>query len=226
LTDTTQFAFAGDSTETFLFHYLQNGGSLDPREHPALDAAIMQATLDYIQRARANGNLNENTAVMKSAREVMPLVVTGQTDMAQVRARDFLLEKSRLPNMVTAPIPTRDGGTSALVSGWSFVILTDDPVKQKAAATYLTWLIDPTRFGEWSNAARLVPAGTSAFAQAVEAGEYSDVMWRLLSLATVAPSFEEQNPFAAAWHDAVAAVLDGRLAPDDAAFRAAQAITQ
>jgi ABC-type glycerol-3-phosphate transport system substrate-binding protein len=226
LTETTQFAFAADSTETFLFHYLQNGGSLDPHEHPALDAEVMQATLDYFQRARANGNLNESTSVMDSASKVMPLVVTGQTDMAQVRARDFLAERYRLPNMVAASIPSRDGSASSLVSGWSFVILSDNPAKQSAAARYLEWMIDPARLGEWSSAARLVPAGTGAFAQAVEPGEYSDTMWDLLNHAIVSPSFVQQVPYAEAWHDAVSAVLDGRLAPDDAAFRALQAITQ
>jgi ABC-type glycerol-3-phosphate transport system substrate-binding protein len=226
LTDTTPFAFAADSTETFLFHYLQNGGSLDPQKHPSLDAGVMQAILDFLQRARANGNLNETTAVMKSAREVMPLVTSGQTDMAQVRARDFLVERSRLPNMVTASIPTRDGSANSLVSGWTFVILTDDPVKQNAAAEYLEWMIDPAHFGEWTTAARLVPAGMSAFAQAIEPGAYSDTMWLLLSRAMVAPGFLEQEPYAKAWHDAVTAVLNGQLAPDDAAFRAVKTITQ
>lgn len=226
LTDTTQFAFAADSAETFLFHYIENGGSLNPKDHPALDASVMQAILEYYQRARANGNLNESTAVMKSAREVMPLFVTGQATMAQVRARDFLIERNRIPNALAAPIPTRDGRATALVSSWSFVILTKDAPKQGAAATYLAWMIDPARMGAWANAARFIPAGKSAFAQSIESAEYANVLWNLFSDALAAPSFTQQAPYADAWHDAVEAVLNGQLAPDDAAFRAVQAITQ
>lgn len=226
LSDTAQLAFAADSTEAFLFHYLQNGGSLDPREHPALDASVMQAILDYYQRARANGNLNENTAVMKSARDVLPLFVSGQTPMAQVRARDFLIERSRLPDAQVAAIPSRDGSQAALVSSWSFVVLADDSGEQRAATDYLIWLIDPTRLGEWSNAARLLPASTSAFAQSLEESAYADVVWGLLQNALVAPSFALQAPYAEAWHHAITAVMNGELAPDDAAFRAVQAITQ
>jgi ABC-type glycerol-3-phosphate transport system substrate-binding protein len=226
LTDTTQFAFAADSTETFLFHYLENGGSLDPRDHPAQDAAVMQAILDYYQRARVNGNLNENTAVMKSAREVMPLFVSGQTPMAQVRARDFLLERERIPNGLAASIPTRDGRTTTLASSWSFVILSNDQAVHNAATEYLAWMIDPVRLGEWANAARMIPAGKSAFAQAIQAPEYADLLWTLFQDALVAPSFAQQMPYAEAWHNAVTAVLNGQLAPDDAAFRAVQAITQ
>lgn len=226
LADKTQFAFAADSTEAFLLHYMENGGSLDPTLHPALDASVMQAVLDYYQRARANGNLNENTAVMKSARDVMPLFVTGQTPMAQVRARDFLIERSRLPNAVAAPIPTRDGRATALVSGWSFVVITNDPARQNAAVQYLTWLIDPARLGEWANAARLIPAGKSAFAQAMDSSAYAEVLWNLLQDPLVAPSFSQQAPYADAWHTATQAVLNGQLAPDDAAFRAVQTITQ
>ncbi len=226
LANKTSFAFAADSTETFLFHYVENGGSLDPTAHPALDANVMQAILDYYQRARANGTLNETTAAMKSAREVMPLFVTGQAPMAQVRARDFLLERQRLPNALAAPIPTRDGRATTLASSWSFVIITNDTARQNAAAQYLVWMIDPARMGEWSNAARLLPASKSAFAQSTESDGYADVMWQLFSDALVAPSFSQQAPYATAWHDAVQAVLTGQLAPEDAAFRALQAITQ
>lgn len=226
LSDTKQFAFAADSTEAFLFQYLQNGGSVDPREPSALGSGIMQAILDYYQRVRANGNLNETTAVMKSAREVMPLFVSGQAPMAQVRARDFLIERENLPNARAAAIPTRDGSEAALVSGWSYVVISDDPPRQRAAGEYLAWMIDPGRMAEWSGAARLLPASTSAFAQSQEPPEYADVLWGLLEHAIVAPGFSQQAPFADAWHAAVTAVMNGQLAPDDAAVRAVQAILQ
>ncbi len=226
LTSTAQFAFAADSTEAFLFQYLENGGSLDPYAHPVSDTSAMQVVLDYYQRARANGNLNENTAMLKSAREVMPLFLTGQTPMAQVRARDFLIERARLPNALAAPIPTRDGRATALVSGWSFIIVTDDAARQNASAAYLAWLIDPARLAAWTRAADMLPAGKSAFAQALTTPQYAEILWALLQDALVAPSFSQQTAYANAWHSAVQAVFSGQLSPDDAAFRAAQAITQ
>ncbi len=226
LAEKNQFAFAADSTESFLLHYLENGGSLATVDHPASDASVMQTILDYYQRSRANGTLNENAAAMQSAREVMPLFVSGQTPLAQVRARDFLSEKNRLPNALAAPIPTRDGRATTLVSSWTFVIITNDAAKQTAAANYLLWLIDPRRLGEWANAARLIPASKSAFAQGMEQGAYADVLWSLLQNAIVAPDFSKQSVFANAWHAAVQAVLNGQLAPEDAAFRAVQSITQ
>jgi ABC-type glycerol-3-phosphate transport system substrate-binding protein len=226
LTTTTQFAFAAESGEAFLFQYLENGGSLTPREHTALDASVMKSILDYYQRARANGNLNESTSLMKSAREVMPLFTSEQTPLAQVRARDYLLERNRLPNALAAPIPTRDGRATALVTGWSFVILAKDAHKQNAAIQYLAWLNDPARLGEWSNAARMIPASKGAFAHAIESPAYADMLWQLLQTAMVAPSLKQQAPYLEAWHQAVTAVLNGQLSPDDAAFSAAQAIAQ
>jgi ABC-type glycerol-3-phosphate transport system substrate-binding protein len=80
--------------------------------------------------------------------------------------------------------------------------------------------------GEWSAAARLVPASKSAFADAIDSPEYADVLWSLLNDALVAPTFSQQLPYAEAWHEAVEAVLSGLMTPDDAAFRAIQAITQ
>lgn len=226
LTNTTSFAFATNSTESFLFQYMENGGSLEPAAQHTSDASVMQSILDYYQRARSNGILNENTAGMKSAREVMPLFVAGQVPMAQVRAHDFLVERARLPNALAAPIPTRDGRAATLVSSWSFVVLTHDGNKQRAATDYLSWLIDPARMGEWADAAKMIPAGKGAFAQSINSPSYAEIVWNLMQNGLVEPSFTEQAPYASAWQDAVQAVLDGQLSPDDAAFRAVQAITQ
>lgn len=226
LSGTSQIAFAADSTEGFMFQYLENGGSLNPTEHPTTDTGVMQAILDYYQRARASGKLNESASGIKSAREVMALLLSGQAPMAQVRARDFLAERSRLPNALAAPIPTRDGRATALASSWSFVVLDGDAGKRNAALEYLSWMLDPARMGEWAGAARLVPASKSAFAQAMDPAEYAEVMWTLMEDALVAPDFSKQAPYAEAWHAAVTGVLSGQLTPDDAAFRAVQAITQ
>ncbi len=225
LKDPSLFAFAADSTDTFLLHYLHDGGSLGG-QLSARDAEIMQDILTYYRRARANGNMNATTAVMKSARDVMPLFVAGQAPLGQVRARDYLVERARIPAPRAAPVPTRDGTPAALVSSWSYVILTSDPARQRAAAEYLKWISDPTRMAEWASAARLVPAGQGAFAQAIVPEDYADMLRGLLTEGIVAPSFAEQAPFAEAWHTAIQAVLNGVLSPDDAAFRAIQTITQ
>lgn len=226
LSETTRFAFAADSTEAFLFNYMQNGGSLDPFKQPAHDTGVMQSILDFYRAVRGNGNLDASAAAMESAQEVMPLFVSGQAPVALVRARDYLVEREALPDARAAAIPTRDGNEAALVSGWSYVILTDDPARHRAASEYLAWLIEPARLAEWTRAARVLPASSSAFAQASDDSEYADLIWRLMNNALVAPSFAQQAPYAEAWHTAVPAVLNGQLAPDDAAFRAAQAITK
>lgn len=226
LTTTLSFAFAADSTDTFLLHYLHDGGSLDPTEHPASDSGVMQNILDYYQRARSNGNLSEATIGMNSGREVLPLFVSGQVPMAAVRARDFLSEKEHLTDAAAASIPTRDGQPAALASGWTYVILTKDPERRQAAADFLQWLDDPGFLAQWTQSAFLVPAGKTAFAQAVTPPDYAATLQNLLEHAIVAPGFPAQKPYAAAWHDAVQAVLNGQLTPDDAAFRALSSITQ
>ena len=226
LTTSASFAFAADSTDSFLLQYLHDGGSLDPQAHPAADSGVMQNVLDFYQRARANGNLSEATVGMTSAREVMSLFISGQAPMAQVRARDFLSERARLPNAAASAIPTRDGQPAALVSGWTYVILTPNAARRSAAADFLTWLNEPAFLAGWTQAANLVPASKSAFAQSVKPASYAATLGDLLEHAIVAPGFAVQKSYAAAWHVAVQAVLNGQLTPDDAAFRALQSITQ
>lgn len=226
LTTTTAFSFAADSAESFMLHYLHDGGSLNPEEYPATDVAVMQNILEYYQRARANGNLSEATVGMKSAREVLPLFLAGQTPMAQLRARDFLTERARLSNAAASSIPTRDGEPAALVSGWTYVILTPDPMRQRAAADFLLWLNEPAFLAEWTRAANFAPASKSAFAQSVQPQAYAETLQNLLEHGIVAPGFQVQAPYAAAWHAAIQAVLNGQLTPGDAAYRALTGLTQ
>jgi len=226
LTTTTSFAFAADDSDTFLLHYLHDGGSLNPREQSALDSSVMQNILEYYQRARANGNLSEATVGMQSAREVMPLFVAGQAPLAQVWARDFLIERARLPNAAAAAIPTRDGQPAAVVSGWTYVILTPDPARQRVAADYLMWLSEPAFLAKWARAAQWIPASSSAFAQAMTPAAYADTLRVLMEHAIIAPSFDAQRPYADAWRQAAQAVLNGQLTPADAAYRALTGILQ
>ena len=225
LTTTTAFAFAADSTDTFLLHYMHDGGVIARGKNSATDAGVMQNVLDFFQRARANGNLSQTVAAMQSAREIMPLFASSQVPMAQVRARDFLNERARLPNAAAAPVPSRDGSTAALASGWTYVILTRDSQRERAAQEYLQWIDEPAFLGEWAQAARLIPASSSAFAQAFASDAYADTLRAILNAAQVSPGFDAQQPYATAWHAAVQAVLNGQLSPEDAAFRALQTIS-
>lgn len=223
LTTTTPFAFAADSTDTFLLHYLHDGGTFSGS---ASDTGVMQNILDYYQRARGNGNLSEASASMKSAREIMPLFVSGQVPMAQVRARDFLAERPRVPNAAVASVPTLDGQPAAVASGWSFVILTPNPVRRRVAEEYLQWLDDADFMGEWAQAARMLPASKSAFDASGLSEADAQALRQVLERAMTAPSFQIQSPYGDVWHAAVQAVLSGQLSPEDAAFRALQSITQ
>lgn len=225
LTSKNSFAFPADSANTFMFQYLENGGGL-ASEHPASDINATQSILDYYQRARANGNLNDTTAVLKSASEALPFFAKGQAPMAQVDARDFLMARQDLPNAAAAPIPTRDGRATSLVASWSFVILTEDAPRQGAALDYLQWLDEPAHLAEWAHAAQMIPARKSAFAQAIAPQTYADFLWSILENGIVAPDLDKQAPYADAWHNAVQAVLNGQLSPEDAAFRAIQTLSQ
>ncbi len=193
--------------------------------HPATHG-VMQNILEYYQRARANGNLSEATVGMQSAREVMPLFVAGQAPLAQVWARDFLIERARLPNAAAAAIPTRDGQPAAVVSGWTYVILTSDPARQRVAADYLMWLSEPAFLAKWTRAAQWIPASSSAFTQAMTPAAYVDTLRVLMEHAIIAPSFDAQRPYADAWRQAAQAVLNGQLTPADAAYRALTGILQ
>lgn len=220
------FLFAVSDTEVFLFHYLENGGTLSPRTQPALDVSVMATVLSYYSKLKSAKLLPDAALGLKTTDEVWQPFSLAQAPLAQVRAKDYLSETTHGGNSGVAAIPTRDGRATTLAHSWSYVVLAIEPRRHAAAVQLMEWLNDPARIGEWANALRIIPARKSAFPNAIQPGPFADLMVAILDDAIVSPTFDEQAPYLAAWQDAIQTVLRGELAPADAAARAAQAISQ
>ena len=226
ITGKQPFLFAVGDTDVFLFHYLENGGTLSPRTQPSLDVSVMTTVLAYYSKLKSAKLLPDAALGLKSTDEVWQPFSLAQAPLAQVRGKDYLSETTHASNSGVAAIPTRDGRATTLAHSWSYVVLASEPGRHAAAVQLLEWLNDPVRIGEWANVLHVVPARKSAFPNAIQPGPFGDLMVAILDDAIVSPTFDEQAPYLAAWQDAIQTVLRGEFAPADAAARAAQAISQ
>jgi ABC-type glycerol-3-phosphate transport system substrate-binding protein len=220
------FAFPADDDDAFLFQYLENKGRIaDSRQPAPLNVSVTTSVLTFFQRARTANLVPDSVLAVKTVHDVWPLFAEGQVPLAQVEASDYIAGHDHVPNASFAPLPTQDGVTTTLVSGWNYAIITQEPRRHAAAAAFLSWIDEPSRLAEWASVAQVVPARRSAFAISVGPREYGDFLLNLLDGADVAPTFADRAAYAGSWTSALQAVLRGQATPGEAALKAAQALS-
>jgi ABC-type glycerol-3-phosphate transport system substrate-binding protein len=227
LTGSEAFLFPADGDDGFLLQYLSLGGRVvDEGGQPVLDVPETAQVLDFYLRARNAGLISDAALGLKTVGDVWPIYAAGQAAMAQVSGRQYFTEREKLTQGAYAAVPTREGQSATLATGWVYAVVTRDPARHTAAVEFLRWLHSPDNLGRWAATARQFPASRSAFAIAVEPAGYADFARDLLDHAYAMPADEQIARSSRAWRLAVAAVLKGQATPNEAALEAAKAVKE
>ncbi|MBI4790428.1 MAG: extracellular solute-binding protein [Chloroflexi bacterium] len=211
----------GDSA--FLLQYLALGATLtDAANKTAIDSNAAAQTFAFFKRARDLGLLPDSALNLKTADDAWPAFAAGQVAMAQISAARFMTERAKAPNAVYASMPTREGKSAALATGWAFVVITSDATRQQAAARFMQWITVGERLAPWLRATHLLPASRASIVLAVEPADYANFLRDQLEHATSLPPTSSYTRQADAWRSAIAAVWKGQLTPEEAARNAAK----
>lgn len=225
ISNSATFLFPTDGEDGFLAQYLALGGALqDVNANPTLNADATIQVLTFYRRARDANAIPDSALAIKTVDEAWSLFAAGQGAMAQVSASQFLAERDKVPNANFAPLPTRDGQVTTLAYAWTYAMVTTDPARQRATVEFLQWLTASPRLAEWANAARKIPARRTAFASALDAGDYADFLRTLFEHANVQPTASQLARVSPAFRTAVLSVLRGQGTPIEAANRAVNSI--
>jgi ABC-type glycerol-3-phosphate transport system substrate-binding protein len=190
----------------------------DPPTPFVPDAMATTQVLNFFKRARDQNLLPENAISLKTADEVWSSFAAGQAPLAQVSASRYLADRDKIPNTQFALVPTRDGKTATLASGWAFAVITNDPARQAAIARFVPWFIQGERLAPWLRAAHHLPTSRATIPLAVEPAEYAAFLREAMERATFVSLASPRNAkVATAWRAAIAAVWKGQLTPEDAA---------
>ncbi len=212
----------GDSA--FLLQYFAVSGSVtDASNHPALDISATAQVLSFFKRAHDLGLVPENAVNVKTGDEVWTNFAAGQASMAQVSASRFIAERSKVPSALYAPVPTREGKATTIATGWAFALVTNEPVRQAAAARLMQWIVQGDRLAPWLRAARLLPTTRATVPLAVDPPDYAAFIREQLEGAVPMPPTATDGGSLETWRSAIAAVWKGQSTPEEAARNAAGA---
>lgn len=184
---------------------------------PPLDWASTTLVFTFFKRARDAGLLSDATIGLKTVDETWALFVAGQAPMAQVSATRYLSERYQYPDVRFASLPTRDGKTVSVATGWAFAIITQDPVRQLAAAQLIRWLVGTEQLVAWSRAAQRLPSTRIALLLAVEPFDYAAFLREQMDRAVYLPRTPAYIKVSEAWRTALANLWRGQTTPEEAA---------
>ncbi len=186
-----------------------------------LDQTATAQTLSFIKRAHDQALLPEIAIGLKNVDEAWTSFVAGQAAMAQVSASRYLSERDKYPNVLYAPVPTRDGKTLTLASGWAFGMVTNDPTRQNAAARFIQWMVQSDHLAPWLRVTHRLPANRATLALTIDSPEYATFLRDELEHAVRVPTTPASSKITDAWRIALSAVWKGQATPEDAARTAA-----
>jgi multiple sugar transport system substrate-binding protein len=206
-----------DVQHAFIAQYLSAGGTLDPKTRRlALQEQPLLRVLNFYRDASEAGLLPKSILNVTSLDHVWNVYTQEGMAMANVSARRYLANRDVLPNTSFAPAPGWSSPVLPLAEGWAVVITTADPLRQRAAADLIVWLLTAERAGALVQAAGWLPTSPKALAT-WGANPYFEFLDGQLTSAVAHPLGSEYTQTAARLQKAVTAVLKGAASPAEAA---------
>jgi len=204
--------------DAFVLQYLALVSPSDGTLPPPTDANTLAQILSFFKRAHDLNLLPDAVINLKSVEEDWPPFAAGQIALAQVSASRYLTERDKAPNAGFAIVPTRDGKTATVTTGWAFALVTMEPPRQAAATRFMQWLVQGERLAPWLRAAKRLPATRATMTLAVDPPEYALFLRDLMERAAYwSPASPRDAKIAQAWRAAIAAVWKGNSTPEEAA---------
>lgn len=208
---------ADEAVNRFLLsQYLAAGGDLVNEEGtPSLNIDIVEEILNFYAMALDaelfNPSLSYENSTSISYREQIP---RNPTLIAFVNSRTFMIDRPRrLADYAVAPLPTLNGAPFTLVDGWLWVLLTEDPLKQAQARSFMIEMMRPDTLYQIASLLNLLPSQQGALRYADD--PYVTEMQTLMSSLYYIPPDIQVNRAAAALQEAFKEVLRG-VSPEEA----------
>jgi ABC-type glycerol-3-phosphate transport system substrate-binding protein len=224
------YTFAAGGTgglvnDSFLIQYLAQGGSFfDEEGKPALELSPVQRVLRMYDALRTWDVSPARVLELSNLEDCWAAYTEGNIAVSHISSWRYLTSRSVMQDTTFAPLPTETGITATMSRGWAFVIVTESPERQEAAARLIEWLMAPQNLSEWSEASNHLPTRRSALRLVDWPDDYVEFLENELQSAFYRPSTPGFDELARALQVAVEGVLSGERTPRQAATQAVESL--
>ena len=215
---------SGGIGDVFLLQYLAAGGSLLEDGTLSLNADALHDTLAFYEQGVRTGTISSSVLDYNSAIVYQDQLADGVIDAGLVTSTGYLDLLASGVDLQPAPIPTVSGQPVTVLSGWMWVLVTNDANRQALVADFLSWMLDAERQGQYTHAVHLLPSQRTALRQWDETG-YVEFLSGLLTNARLPLPEGAGGTVSRALQNALTAVLSGQATADEATAAVVQQLT-
>jgi len=203
--------------DAFLIQYMAQGGQLvDEEGRPALQSSAVQRVLRFYDAVRKYDVSPMRVLEITNLEESWGAYAEGNIAVSHISSWRYLTSRSLMQNTSFAGVATETADIATMSRGWAFIIITESPHRQAAAARLIEWLMVPQNLAAWSREASHIPTRASALRLTRWSRDYVDFLESQLQNAYYRPSTPEFESTARALQGAVEAVLTGARTPRQA----------
>jgi ABC-type glycerol-3-phosphate transport system substrate-binding protein len=211
--------------------YLAEGGTLqDEQGRPILDEAILTRVTNYDQQASQAGVMPYWLTQYSTDAQVWDSFLSSTYPAAITWSSSYLNHlqagsQSSSNDLAAAPIPTLDGSSFNLASGWCWALAGQNAESKSMAVKLAEYLVDEKFMGDWTYAAGYLPPREDAL-QTWPDTELRQVMGSVSSSAQLLPPLDLLSSIGPALQQAVVDVLKAHTDPQTAAQTAANQVNK
>ena len=154
-------AFAAADPEALftLAQYQSAGGKIqDDQGRPVLEAEILSDVLIIYTNALQTGRISDRLSQLSTQEQVWQAYQAGEYTMAATWASSPL----STPETATLLIPTPEGISYTLATGWAWAIASPQSQKRELSAALAEYLVESDFLAHWSEADDFMPPRTNA----------------------------------------------------------------
>lgn len=205
----------GEMSQALLLQLLALNEQLPlPSRLPPEDELI--TLLSTLQGAQQAGAIPLQVLSLSENKELYERLRTGQADLIQSNSRQYIKNAQESQNIIFAPLPTLTESKVTVIDGYLFAVTTDQAREQEASSRYLNWLLESSRWGEWSEATGGLPARRSALAQAISDEGYQKFLDERLEHGWLRPGGALFRDFAQIMQEQFRGVMLEQISPAEA----------
>ncbi len=212
-----------------LSHYFAAGGNLlDDEGRPKIDEQPLRDTLDFYQQLLEAGQIDAALLEAATTEEIWPQFLDGQTDIAQISVRQYLIDQETVDfaQPGPAPLPTAGSTSVGVMHAWVFSLVTSDINRQEEALRLMESFLSTEANGSWNQINKSIPVRDSSFQQLAGDNPYWQLLTTQLNAARPEPRFTGYDRVGRIFQQAVEQVLRGEATAEEAASTAVDALTQ
>jgi ABC-type glycerol-3-phosphate transport system substrate-binding protein len=203
--------------DAFLIQYMAQGGRLlDEEGNLDLESSAIQRVLRFYDALRKYDVSPLSVLEITNLQESWEAYAEGNVTVSHISSWRYLTSQSIMQDTSFAGVVTETGEAATMSRGWAFVIITESPHREAAAARLIEWLMAPQNLAEWSREANHLPTRASALRLTRWPLDYIGFLESQLQNAYYRPSTPEFESIARAMQVAVEDVLIGARTPRQA----------